>query len=245
MLTAVRRAACVVACVAVASSAGQAAFTLARRPARAAARTVPGLQGGRYLVRLGDTLSGIAAKLGVDVTALAAANGLANPHRIVAGTRLVVPSPAPAAPAAAPPSTLPDVLRQQPARLKLMATFDAVARDYHLPADLLKAVAWMESGWQNDKVSVANAYGIGQLMPDTVTFVNQQLLGVSLDPRRPEHNIRIAARYLRWLLDQTNGYVPTAVAGYYQGLASVRRIGMLADTRFYVASVLALQPRFR
>ena len=98
---------------------------------------------------------------------------------------------------------------------------------------------------KNDKVSVASAYGIGQLMPDTVTYVNQQLLGVSLDPRRPEHNIRIAARYLRWLLDQTNGYVPTAVAGYYQGLASVRRIGMLADTRFYVASVLALQPRFR
>jgi len=33
-------------------------------------------------------------------------------------------------------------------------------------------------------------------------------------------------------------------AAYYQGLASVRRIGMLPETRRYVANVMALRARF-
>ena len=39
-------------------------------------------------------------------------------------------------------------------------------------------------------------------------------------------------------------YVSIAVAAYYQGMSSVRRIGMLPSTRTYVASVLALRSRF-
>ena len=35
-----------------------------------------------------------------------------------------------------------------------------------------------------------------------------------------------------------------AAAGYYQGMASVRRIGMLPETQRYVANVLALRSRF-
>ena len=35
-----------------------------------------------------------------------------------------------------------------------------------------------------------------------------------------------------------------AAAAYYQGLGSVRRIGMLPETRRYVANVLALRSRF-
>jgi soluble lytic murein transglycosylase-like protein len=102
----------------------------------------------------------------------------------------------------------------------------------------------MESGWQNDKVSSTKAVGIGQLMPATVDFVNQQLLRAKLDPKRADHNIRLSARYLAWLLAQTKGDVPQAVGAYYQGLASIRKIGPYADTRFYVASVVALRSRF-
>ena len=36
-----------------------------------------------------------------------------------------------------------------------------------------------------------------------------------------------------------------AVAGYYQGLAGVRQNGMYADTRQYVANVLAIRARMR
>ena len=37
--------------------------------------------------------------------------------------------------------------------------------------------------------------------------------------------------------------LPTAIASYYQGAASVRKNGMFADTRAYVASVQALMAR--
>lgn len=37
--------------------------------------------------------------------------------------------------------------------------------------------------------------------------------------------------------------MPTAVAGYDQGLGSVRRHGLFADTQRYVANVMALRGR--
>ena len=46
---------------------------------------------GVYVVRWGDTLSGIAWRFGVNVWTLAKANGIGNPHYIYAGQRLVVP----------------------------------------------------------------------------------------------------------------------------------------------------------
>jgi LysM repeat protein len=62
---------------------------------------------GTYMVRKGDTLSSIAARHGVSVTALKAANGLRDADEIAAGATLKIPprgpgqAPPPAAPAAA------------------------------------------------------------------------------------------------------------------------------------------------
>jgi soluble lytic murein transglycosylase-like protein len=105
-------------------------------------------------------------------------------------------------------------------------------------------MTWLESGWQNDKVSSTKAVGIGQLMPATVAFVNGVLLRSNLDPRKPEHNIRMSARFLAYLLRQNNGDTALALSSYYQGLASVRRQGPLPETRRYVANVLALRRKF-
>lgn len=60
--------------------------------------------GGTYVVRSGDTLGSIAARLGVSVSTLAAANGIANPNRIYPGMVLKVPgkSAAVAGPAGPP-----------------------------------------------------------------------------------------------------------------------------------------------
>jgi soluble lytic murein transglycosylase-like protein len=196
-----------------------------------------------YTVKRGDTLSAIARQLRVDPTALAAANGIADIHKIVAGARLRMPTAA-NVPQRAAGGRLPERLRREPARLALMQHFDAAARDYNVPADLVKAVAWQESGWQNDKLSSADALGVGQLRPATVDFVNQVLLRAALDPKKPEHNIRLSARYLAWLLQAARGDTPTAVAGYYQGMASVQRIGPLPETKRYVANVLALRAQF-
>lgn len=194
-------------------------------------------------VAKGETLSAVAKALGVSVADLAAANGIANVHRVRAGTRLVVPA---GAAAGRPVSTagLPERLRAQPDRLALMPHFDAAAREFGIPADLFKAMTWLESGWQNTKVSSTKAVGIGQLMPDTVAFVNDVLLKANLDPKKPEHNIRMSARFLAYLLRQHKGDASLALASYYQGLASVRRIGQLPETKRYVANVLALRQKF-
>ena len=47
-----------------------------------------------YIVKPGDTLSGIAARYGVAMRALAAANGIAPPYLIRVGERLAIPRPA-------------------------------------------------------------------------------------------------------------------------------------------------------
>lgn len=222
-----------------------------------AAAVRPVRRSGAHVVTRGETLSEVAGRLGVSVSDLARVNGIANPDRIRAGRRLVVPggsasagsgevaagkTGARSAKVSGRPG--PEELRRQPARRALSSRFDAAARTHGVPADLLKAVAWQESGWQNEKVSSTNARGIGQLMPDTVTFVNERLLGARLDPRRPEQNIEMSARFLRYLLDSTGGNVSLAVASYYQGLASVRRDGTLRVTDQYVSNVLALRSRF-
>ena len=48
----------------------------------------------------------------------------------------------------------------------------------------------------------------------------------------------------RWPGLERDGDPALAAAGYYQGLSSVRRIGMLPETRRYVDNVLALRSRF-
>jgi N-acetylmuramoyl-L-alanine amidase len=204
-----------------------------------------------HQVRPGETVSGLAARFAVGVDDLVAANDLTDPDRIVAGTTLVVPAAggpptgAPAPAAAAPAAgTAPAGPTPVPAgRRHLEATFDTWATANGLPPSLLKALCYLESGWQHDVVSATGAVGICQLMPATAADMSA-LIGVDLDRAVPEHNIRMGARYLRWLLDHSGGDVEAALAGYYQGVGSVERDGPFAETRRYVADVVALQRRF-
>ncbi|HMK10349.1 MAG TPA: LysM peptidoglycan-binding domain-containing protein, partial [Acidimicrobiales bacterium] len=138
---------------------------------------------------------------------------------------------------------LPSELLALPDRLALMPVFDRWAAAYGLSPSLLKALAWMESGWQASVVSSSGAIGIGQLLPATAAFMSV-LIGEPLDPYVAEDNIRMSARFLALLLGLTGGDVNQALAGYYQGLTSVQRDGMKATTAAYVNTVLALQGRF-
>jgi LysM repeat protein len=200
-----------------------------------------------YTVRTGDTVERIARRFGVSTSTLARANGLRSADLVRVGQRLSIPATSTAKVAATTPSSssngLPRRLQSQPTRLALMPAFDKWARAYGVPHDLLKAMTWVESGWQPHKVSSTGAVGIGQLMPDTVDFMNL-VLRTKLDPRVPEHNIRMSARFLRYLLDQNRGRADSALAAYYQGLRSVRERGVFAETRQYVATVLAVRPAF-
>jgi soluble lytic murein transglycosylase-like protein len=233
-----RKSLAVLAVLAVLALGGQAAAHKAK-PA-AASVSAPGT----HKVVRGDNLSRIAAKHGTTVAELVRINSIRKPNQIRIGTVLTLPAQVQAAAKSGDPR-LPARLRELPDRQALLPVFDAAAAKHKVPADLLKAVTWMESGWQNHKVSSTKAVGIGQLMPATVEFVNGVLLrGAKLDPKKPADNINISARYLNWLLTQTKGDVRQAVSGYYQGLASVRRQGPLAETTVYADSVIALRSRF-
>lgn len=203
---------------------------------------------GGYTVQRGDTLSGIAARLGVDASALAAANGIADRNFVVAGRTLRVPggSAAAASAPAAPTSSaggLPARLRANPERLAYIPIFERWAATYGVPSDLLMAMTWLESGWQQGRVSSTGAVGVGQIMPATTAWMRDHVIGEPLDPTVVDDNIRMSARFLRWLLDRSGGDVRLALAGYYQGPGSVASRGLLPETERYVSDIASLRAR--
>lgn len=212
--------------------------TGARPPTRALATL--GLLGlaapAAYTVQPGDTLSEVARDHGVSQQALARANEIDDPDRLVAGAELSVPS-APAAGSSAGDERPVD-------RGEAGALLTEAARRHGWSPRLVKALAWQESGWQQGQVSRAGAVGIMQVMPGTGRFVSQRLAGRSLDLADPRDNVEAGVLFLQHLWELTDGDIEATLAGYYQGLGSVREHGMYADTERYVANVLALRDRF-
>ncbi len=214
--------------------------------APAASSGAPEPMGG-YTVRVGDTLSGLAAQSGVSLSAMAAMNGLDPGAFLLAGTVIKLPTGAPAparsaqaAPAAVVPKASPD-----PTPVRLGAgQVTSIAAQHGAPASLAAAIGWQESGFNNSMVSSANARGIMQVMPGTWDYVQQNLTTQTLNPDSAEDNVRAGSLYLARLLQDTGGDERLATAGYYQGLASVRKIGLLPETQQYVDNVMALRSRF-
>ncbi|HYI18046.1 MAG TPA: LysM peptidoglycan-binding domain-containing protein [Solirubrobacteraceae bacterium] len=214
--------------------------------APAAAPAAPQPQGG-YTVRPGDTLSGLAAGAGVSVADMAAMNGLDPAGLLIAGTVIKLPSGAPAPAQAAAPAPEPVVPAADPVptATRLSAgDVQSVASQYGVSPSLAAAIAWQESGFNNEMVSSANARGVMQVMPGTWDYVQQNLAQRPLDPASATDNVHAGVMYLKQLLNQTGGDENTAIAGYYQGISSVENRGMFDDTEQYVANVQALRSRF-
>jgi soluble lytic murein transglycosylase-like protein len=205
--------------------------------AQATSTPAPAPSARTHVVVAGQTLTAIAARYGTSISAIVQLNDIRDANHVRIGTRLRIPD-------AAPPTGLPARLRASPGRMALIPHFKRWAIANNIDPAIVMAVAWQESGWQNNVVSHAGAIGIGQLLPSTAAFVSRDLIGVELDPRVPEHNIRMTARYLRWLLGRTGGDLDQALAGYYQGQASVAANGLLPVTVDYIAIVRGLRPRF-
>ena len=121
------------------------------------------------------------------------------------------------------------------------------AQENGLPADLVMALAWVESSWRRTAVSDVGAVGVMQLMPNTVEYTSKTLLGLrsNLDPRNATSNVRMGAKYLRHLLDQNRGNVRQALIAYNQGLTSLKVNGSYSVAERYADRVLALRPQFR
>jgi len=204
---------------------------------------------GGYTVRPGDTLSGLAAQVGVSPSAIAAMNGLDPDAFLLAGTVIKLPTGSPAPAHASEPAPQKQVVpnaNPAPTATRLSASeITSIAAQHGAPSDLAAAIAWQESGFNNAMVSSANARGVMQVMPGTWDYVQQNLTSQRLNPDSAHDNVRAGSLYLARLLRDAGGDERLATAGYYQGLASVRRIGMLPETERYVENVMALRNRFR
>jgi soluble lytic murein transglycosylase-like protein len=166
---------------------------------------------------------------------------------LVAGTVIKLPGGAPTPARAAEPAPAAVVPAANPAPTPGRVgpgDVQSVAAQYGVSPSLAAAIAWQESGFNNAMVSAANARGVMQVMPGTWDYVQQNLAQRQLDPNSATDNVHAGVMYLRRLLDETGGDENAAIAGYYQGLKSVRERGLYDDTTRYVANVQALRGRF-
>ena len=139
---------------------------------------------------------------------------------------------------------LPSALIDDPTKLALQPIFSYWAERFGLPSSLLEAMCWWESGWQSGVTSVTGAQGIGQLEPATVSAMQSQIGTWHLAPYTATDNIEMAAAYLHDLMVDTGGTPGMALASYYQGLASVEKIGLLPSTEQYVSGIEAYTTDF-
>ena len=185
-----------------------------------------------YTVQPGDTLGSIASRYGVSLGALADLNHLALADVLLAGRRLVLPAETAASAAA----TFP--------RSSVRSSLDYWSAHYGVDPHLATALAWMESGFNNEMVSPAGAVGVMQITPDTWDYVEQVLLLGASVPHDADGNVRIGVAYLHHLLRRYGGDERRALAAYYQGARALDAVGFLPGTKLYVDDILALKARF-
>jgi LysM repeat protein len=187
----------------------------------------------RYVVKPGDNLIAIARTHGTTLKRLAQLNRLNPANPLLIGTHLRLPATVrvvPTANAATNASTV-------------RSSLDRWAGYYGVDPHLARALAWMESGYNNAMVSSVGAQGVMQLLPTTWTYVEDVLIGHKIPDHGPDGNVHVGMAYLHHLLQVFNGNEHLALAGWYQGERSVKANGPLKVSKAFAADVLALKER--
>jgi LysM repeat protein len=195
-------------------------------------------RGGEYEVKPGDTLGHIAVRFDIPLAQLRDANQLPNIDLIIPGQRIKIPS----APAPTPAPAI--LVYHPPENRELDAIFNEMATAEGLKPGLIKAIAWLESGWQQAAVSPAGAAGIMQLTPTTAGWLEVAVFGQPLNEEVSVYdNVKMGTRYLRMLREAT-GDEDKAIASYYQGIGATLSGKMYEETKRYVEAVRSLQARY-
>ncbi len=213
----------------------------------------------RHLVVTGDTLGGLAVRYGVSASSIAAANRLPD-STITRGRRLTIPGAASGRNLAAVPTSnagvrVPDSVRtsvaqnratlatrSHPSRAQVRQLVAATARRHGVDPSLAVAVAYHESGFQQRVVSGVDAIGVMQVLPSTERALGRQQ-GRTFDLLDAQDNITAGVLLLRQLTRST-GSENAALAGYFQGLGSIKRRGVLPQTIDYQRNIAVLRQRF-
>jgi LysM repeat protein len=215
----------------------------------------------RHRVVSGDSLSELAVKYGVSTTTIKRANKIGPSNIIRLGETLVIPvtgrtsagrsstsgntfagrTYASSVVSAASRNRAALARRNVPNRMQMRSIIVRTARRHGVDPNLALAVSWQESGWNMRAVSVANAVGAMQVIPSTGQWIST-VVGRRLNLLNPHDNATAGVVLLKVLTRSTSE--EKAIAGYYQGLRSVRERGMYPDTKRYVANVLALKRHY-
>ena len=179
-----------------------------------------------HKIAAGETLASIAQRFGTGVGAIMRVNRINDQNQIIVGQIVKVPSA--------------DSTIIAPASVRDMINQAALKRG--LDSSLARAVAWQESGFAQAMVSDAGAIGVMQVLPATSDWAGRYILNRQLNPYKLSDNIDAGVAYLDWLIRHSPDR-RTAVAGYYQGFASVKEKGILTGTKQYVDNVIALTGR--
>ena len=187
-----------------------------------------------HVVRAGESLSGIALRYHTTVAVLARLNHLDPHHYLLIGQRLRVPIRRRVAAVR--------MARRTESVAAVQSRLDHWAAHYGVNVHLVRALAWMESGYNNRLVSSTGARGVMQIEPYTWRFVEDVLIGHHVR-HGTNGNVHVGVAYLHHLLRDFHGDRRHALAGWYQGERAVREHGMYRQTRVFVKDVLSLAAR--
>ena len=200
----------------VAGPATFAALGLQTRVPVKAVQSVPLL---RYVVKPGDSLTAIARKHRTTLSQLARVNKLDPSRTLLIGVKLRLPASVRRIPTAVSASDAGTV----------RGSLDRWAAHYGIDARLARALAWMESGYNNSVVSSVGAQGVMQLLPTTWDYVERVLIRHKV-AHDADGNVHVGLAYLNHLLHAFDGNERLALAGWYQGERAVKATGLYKVT---------------
>jgi soluble lytic murein transglycosylase-like protein len=124
-------------------------------------------------------------------------------------------------------------------RGRIQALIREAASEYGVDPALVRAVVWVESGYDPYAVSPRGARGLMQLTEDTA-----RELGVS-NPFDPRQNVFGGVKYLSRMLKLHDGDVALALASYNAGPEAVRRFGGVPPFEQTQGYLVKIRRRFR
>lgn len=121
------------------------------------------------------------------------------------------------------------------------------AREFDLPAPLVRSVVWAESKFDSRALSKKGARGLMQLMPETFEMCADDLGLGERDAFDPKTSLRCGCYYLSLMLKRFDGDMTAALAAYNAGEANARKFldgePMFPETQKYLKDI-AFAARF-
>ncbi len=200
-----------------------------------------------YVVRPGDTASGLAVRFHAWTAEIVSHNHLGPSGTLHVGDRIVIPVVRKGARSGeggkGGKGGRTTKMWQHPDgdREKVRRVIAGAARRHDVDPQLALAIAWQESGWQMGVVSSANAIGAMQVLPATARWM-EHYAGRRLRLHKLGDNAKAGVLLLRVLSHHTPRRTHK-IGAYYQGLGAVREHGLYEETRAYVGNVVAIKRR--